>query len=151
MIAHLVLEFLLADLATMCFGVLMNIPHRAYLPGGIIGGTVWLLYVLMYYHLHLGLAMSNFIAAIAISILSLMAARRFRMPMIIFNVPALVSFVPGGQAYQAVRNFVVGNNGTAFLYLSQVVVIAGAITLGFGLGDVINAALHYRPKKWKNR
>lgn len=148
---HLILEFCLADVATMCFGVLMNIPRKAYLPGGLIGGMVWLLYVIMYYHLHLGLAMSNLIAAIAISILSLMAARRCRMPMIIFNVPALVSFVPGGQAYQTVRNFVVGHNATGYIYLSQVIVIAGAITLGFGLGDVINAALHYRPKKWKNR
>lgn len=151
MVWHLILEFLLADVATICFGVLMNIPHKAYLPGGIIGGTVWILYILMYYHLHLGLAMSNLLAAIAISILSLMAARRFRLPMIIFNVPALVSFVPGGQSYQVVRNFVLGNNGTAMSYLYQVIVIAGAITLGFGLGDVINAALHYRPKKWKNR
>ena len=95
--------------------------------------------------------MSNSLSAIAISILSLMAARRLRLPMIIFNVPALVSFVPGGQSYQVVRNFVLGNNGAAMSYLYQVIVIAGAITLGFGLGDVINAALHYRPKKWKNR
>lgn len=151
MILHLILEFLLADVATICFGILMNIPQKAYLPGGIIGGAVWIFYIIMYYHLHLGLAMSNLLSAIAISILSLMAARRFRLPMIIFNVPALVSFVPGGQSYQVVRNFVLGNNGAAMSYLYQVIVIAGAITLGFGLGDVINAALHYRPKKWKNR
>lgn len=151
MILHLIVEFILADLATICFGILMNIPKRAYLPGGIIGGAVWVIYIMMYFHLHLGLAMSNLLAAILISILSLMAARKFRMPMIIFNVPALVSFVPGGQSYQVVRNFVLGNNGTAMSYLYQVIVIAGAITLGFGLGDVINAALHYRPKKWKNR
>jgi uncharacterized membrane protein YjjB (DUF3815 family) len=148
---HLVMEFILADISTICFGVLMNIPKRAYIPGGIIGGLVWILYVIMYYQLHFGLAMSNLLAAIMISILSLMAARKFRLPMIIFNVPALVSFVPGGQSYQVVRNFVLGNYGTAVSYLYQVIVIAGAITLGFGLGDVINAALHYRPKKWKNR
>jgi uncharacterized membrane protein YjjB (DUF3815 family) len=151
MILHLLFEFILADVATICFGILMNIPRKAYLPGGIIGGVVWIVYIIMYYHLHLGLAMSNLLSAIAISILSLMAARKFRLPMIIFNVPALVSFVPGGQSYQVVRNFVLGNNGTAVSYLYQVIVIAGAITLGFGLGDVINAALHYRPKKWKNR
>ena len=151
MVLHLILEFLLADVATICFGILMNIPKKAYLPGGNIGGAVWIFYIIMYYHLHLGLAMSNLLSAIAISILSLMAARRFRLPMIIFNVPALVSFVPGGQSYQVVRNFVLGNNGAAMSYLYQVIVIAGAITLGFGLGDVINAALHYRPKKWKNR
>ena len=151
MVLHLILEFLLADVATICFGILMNIPKKAYLPGVIIGGAVWIFYIIMYYHLHLGLAMSNLLSAIAISILSLMAARRFRLPMIIFNVPALVSFVPGGQSYQVVRNFVLGNNGAAMSYLYQVIVIAGAITLGFGLGDVINAALHYRPKKWKNR
>ena len=66
MILHLILEFYLADIATICFGVLMNIPPKAYLPAGMIGGSVWVLYAIMYYHIHLGLAMSNLIAAIAI-------------------------------------------------------------------------------------
>lgn len=135
---RLVFEFILADLSTICFGILLNVPKRAYHSAGAIGGASWAFYWIIYYQLHLGLALSNLLAAIMIGILSMAAARWQKMPMIIFNVPALVPLVPGGQAYKMVRYFVLGSNSTALVYLCQVLVIAGAITLGFGLGDLIN-------------
>ena len=46
-----------------------------------------------------------------------------------------------------VRYFVLGDYGLSLSYLYQVVVIAGAITLGFGLGDLINTALYGRHRK----
>ena len=145
-----VFEFIMAAIATACFGILLNIPKRAYLPAAIIGGLSWDFYVLVYFHLHWGLAISNLTAAIIISVLSMYAARRFKMPMIVFNVPALVSFVPGGQAYKVVRYFVLGDMHLASEFLYQVIVITGAITLGFGLGDIINEAItKRRPRRWK--
>lgn len=77
----------------------------------------------------------------------MMAAKVQHQPMILYNVPALVPFVPGGQAYKVVRYFVLGDYGLSLSYLYQVVVIAGAITLGFGLGDLINTALYGRHRK----
>lgn len=97
----------------------------------------------MYYYQHTGLAISNLFAAILISLLSMVAARHLKMPMIVFNVPALVPFVPGGQAYKLVRNFAIGNYQLATVYLYQVIVIAGAITLGFGLGELLIRAVNY--------
>ncbi|MFR0608901.1 threonine/serine exporter family protein [Limosilactobacillus mucosae] len=140
-LARLIFEFVLADLSTICFGILLNIPRRAYHSAGAIGGASWVFYWAVYYQLHLGLALSNLLAAIMIGVLSMAAARWQKMPMIIFNVPALVPLVPGGQAYKMVRSFVLGSNGAALVYLYQVLVIAGAITLGFGLGDLINRLL----------
>jgi uncharacterized membrane protein YjjB (DUF3815 family) len=69
------------------------------------------------------------------------------MPTIVFEVPALVPFVPGGQAYKMVRNFAIGNYHLVTVYFYQVVVIVGAITLGFGLGELLNRIIHYR--HWK--
>jgi uncharacterized membrane protein YjjB (DUF3815 family) len=138
---RLIFEFVLADLSTICFGILLNIPRRAYHYAGAIGGASWAFYWAVYYQLHLGLALSNLLAAIMIGVLSMAAARWQKMPMIIFNVPALVPLVPGGQACKMVRSFVLGSNGAALVYLYQILVIAGAITLGFGLGDLINRLL----------
>ena len=121
MIERLLLHFVFAFVATVCFAILLNVPRRAYLAGGVIGGATWVIYVVMYFHLH--------------------------QPMILYNVPALVPFVPGGQAYKVVRYFVLGDYGLSLSYLYQVVVIAGAITLGFGLGDLINTALYGRHRK----
>ena len=96
----LLLQFFLCYVSTVCFGILLNIPKRAYNTAGMIGGGVWVIYWIMYYCSGIGLEFSNLVAAILISVLSQAAARRKRMPIIVFNVPALVPFVPGGQAYK---------------------------------------------------
>ena len=140
---NLFIQFVLSYLSTVCFGILLHIPLRAYNTAGIIGGGVWVIYWIMYYKQHTGLAISNLIAAVLISHFSKVAARHLKMPMIVFNVPALVPFVPGGQAYKLVRNFAIGDYQLATIYLNQVIVIAGAITLGFGLGELLIRAVKY--------
>lgn len=42
-----------------------------------------------------------------------------------------------------VRNFAIGNYHLVTVYFYQVVVIVGAITLGFGLGELLNRVLIY--------
>ena len=37
---RLIFEFVLADLSTICFGILLNIPRRAYHCAGAIGGSL---------------------------------------------------------------------------------------------------------------
>ncbi|MBU3830442.1 MAG: threonine/serine exporter family protein [Candidatus Limosilactobacillus merdavium] len=140
---NLLIQFILSYVSTVCFGILLHIPLKAYNASGIIGGGVWVIYWIMYYHQHVGLAISNLFAAILISLFSMMAARHLKMPMIVFNVPALVPFVPGGQAYKMVRNFAIGNYHLVTVYFYQVIVIVGAITLGFGLGELIIRAFNY--------
>lgn len=66
-------------------GLLSFLAYKLYLMagGGIVGG--------------------NFLGALLIGILSMQAARWLKMPVINFNIPSLVPFVPGGQAYQMVK------------------------------------------------
>lgn len=150
MLGKAVQQAVFAYIATVCFGILLNIPTRAYHVAGMIGSLSWLVYWEIYYHLHWGLAVSNMIAAILIGIFSMMAARHQKMPTIIYTIPSLVTFVPGGQAYKMVRNFVVGNNDQSLIFLYQMMVIAGAITLGLGIGEMINRLL-YGPRKLPRR
>lgn len=144
---NLLLQFFLSYISTVCFGILLHIPVRAYNVAGIIGGGVWVIYWVMYYRDMVGLAFGNLTAAILIAICSRWAAQHKKMPAIVFEVPALVPFVPGGQAYKMVRNFAIGNYHLVTVYFYQVVVIVGAITLGFGLGELLNRIIHYH--HWK--
>jgi uncharacterized membrane protein YjjB (DUF3815 family) len=144
---NLALQFFLSYISTVCFGILLHIPVRAYNVAGIIGGGVWVIYWVMYYQEAVGLAFSNLTAAILIALCSRWAAQHKKMPTIVFEVPSLVPFVPGGQAYKMVRNFAIGNYHLVTVYFYQVVVIVGAITLGFGLGELLNRIIHYR--HWK--
>lgn len=148
---NLLLQFVLSYISTVCFGVLLHIPVKAYNASGLIGGITWVIYWVMYYQNHCGLAISNLVAAILISLFSMVAARHRKMPMIVFNVPALVPFVPGGQAYKMVRNFAIGNSHLVMVYMYQVIVIVGAITLGFGLGELIIRAFTYLNKHFRQR
>lgn len=144
---NLALQFFLSYISTVCFGILLHIPSRAYNVAGVIGGGSWVIYWVMYYQDGVGLAFSNLFAAVLIALCSRWTAQHKKMPAIVFEVPALVPFVPGGQAYKMVRNFAIGNYYLVTVYFYQVVVIVGAITLGFGLGELLNRIIHYR--RWK--
>ena len=60
------------------------------------------------------------------------------MPVTIFNIPGMVPLVPGGLAYQAVRNLVTSSYQEAANYTVQAIMIAGAIALGLVLSEVFN-------------
>ncbi|KRM13395.1 threonine/serine exporter family protein [Paucilactobacillus suebicus] len=136
MILSVIFQFVMAYIATICFGVILNIPHQAFNSVGLIGGVSWAFYWVLSHNFGIGIAFGNLAAALLISVLSMYAARYKKMPVIIFNIPSLVSFVPGGQAYKMVRNFAIGNPDLAWSYFMQVVVIAGAIAMGFALGEL---------------
>ncbi|GEK29254.1 threonine/serine exporter family protein [Furfurilactobacillus siliginis] len=140
---NILLEAILAYLATVGFGVILNIPRRALTVAGWIGLAGWLVYKgFIGFHqqqqpsmAQLGLAM--LMAGLVIGVLSNVAARRKHMPMILFNIPSLVPLVPGGQAYQVVRNLVMNHVDVALMYLGQVVTVAGMIALGFLLAELL--------------
>lgn len=151
MIWHLLGEMILAGISSVCFGILRSTPWKAAIPVAIIGGLDWVFYVVLYYQWHWGLGISNMLAAMFISIASFFTARWMKMPMIAFNMPALAALVPGGQAYKVVRYFVLGNYDSSLFFLYQIFIICGAITLGFGLGDVINRAMFFSISRRKKR
>ncbi|MTV81863.1 threonine/serine exporter family protein [Secundilactobacillus folii] len=134
---ELVTDLILTYIATITFGILLNVPRRGLNMAGWIGTLSYLAYKLCMLT-SLGMALSNLIGALLIGILSMQTARFKKMPVINFNIPALVPFVPGGQAYQMVKNFALGDNSLALSYLLQVVIIAGAIAFGFLLAELFN-------------
>ncbi|ETY73045.1 threonine/serine exporter family protein [Lactiplantibacillus fabifermentans] len=137
-----IMQIILAYLATAGFGVLLNIPRRAVNLSGWVGAAGWFTYEVLYQLLpstiDVKLAIGNLVAAIVIGVCSGLAAHYKHMPMIIFNIPSLVPLVPGGQSYRVVRNLVTGHPDIAYQYLTQVVIIAGVIAIGFLIAEFIN-------------
>lgn len=133
----LIIDLVLTYISTVAFGIILNIPRRALNTSGWIGLLSFLAYKL-YLMAGGGIVGGNFLGALLIGILSMQAARWLKMPVINFNIPSLVPFVPGGQAYQMVKNFALGNSGVALQYLLEVAEIAGAIAFGFLLAELVN-------------
>lgn len=144
------MEFLLIQivccyLATLGFGIIVNIPHRALNACGWVGVFGWLTYLALK-ALNSGTMLANVVAALVIGLGSMVMARKLKMPMILFNIPSIVPLVPGGQAYNAVRNFAFGNDLQAIYYLVQVTMIAGSIAMGFFIAELI-AQTYFQTKR----
>lgn len=137
----MIIKLCFAFIATVGFGIIINIPHRALLIAGSIGTVTWFIYWALI-NLNFGIALTNLLASVAIGILSDIAARRMKMPMLIFNILSLVPLVPGGQAYQMVRNIALGNAAQGMRFLTEVIEITGSIAIGFLIAELLN-------KLWK--
>ncbi len=130
--------------STIAFGVLTNVPRRALLASGITGCIGWLIYVGIHTNGG-GLGVANFFAAFVIGCFSIFFSRKKQIPMIIFNIPSLVPLVPGGPAYKAVRELVLGNNGLAFENIMTVTITAGSIAGAFMMTSLVERIII----KWK--
>ncbi|EJE99724.1 threonine/serine exporter family protein [Liquorilactobacillus mali] len=131
----MIIQIICSYLATIGFGIIVNIPHRALNSCGWVGVLGWVTYLVIKMA-NGGTMLANAVAALAIGLSSIFMARKLKMPMILFNIPSLVPLVPGGQAYKAVRNFAVGNDLAAISNLVQVAMIAGAIAMGFFISEL---------------
>jgi uncharacterized membrane protein YjjB (DUF3815 family) len=130
-------QLVLAYIAVLGFGLIINIPHQALNVAGWIGTLTWGGYLIVQ-AFDGGVVLGSLIGSVGIGVLSSLAARYKKMPAIIFNIPSLVSFVPGSQAYQMVRNFAL-----------QVIMITGAIALGFLLAELLNRLIAFCIRQWR--
>ncbi|MBW1605302.1 threonine/serine exporter family protein [Lactobacillus sp. Sy-1] len=149
-----ILNIFFVYIATVCFGILVNVPHRALNLDGIVGVLGWLVYYLYVNHFG-GYIGGNFFGTFTIGIAGVLASRYKKLPVIIFNIPGLVPLVPGGQAYQVMRDMALNEYGLAKYNLLQVAFIAGSISAGFLVAEVVNQLLfkarHYRSPRHYHR
>lgn len=132
-ILHIALSFV--SVAT--FGVLLNIPKRAFIACGIIGAICWTVFEAFLF-MGTGKIISTLVASFTVAIASDRMARHMKMPMIIFNMPGIVPLVPGFIAMTAVREYVNGDYLSAINNTVHVCMVAGAIAIGLMLSEVFN-------------
>lgn len=140
---NLVVQISFSYLATVAFAIIINVPRRALNLAGWAGAIGWLVYWLLLYQLGTGRMMANLLGAFAIGLAGMVFSRVKKMPVILFNIPGLVPLVPGATAYQAVRALVLGELNDAIQLTVRVVMVAGAIAVGFMLAQLV-AELTYR-------
>lgn len=142
------MQLLLSYLGTIAFGVLTNIPRKAFHACGITGMISWLIFLFLREH-SFGIGSANYFAAFFIGLASVYFSRRKKIPMIIFIVPSIVPLVPGAPAYQAVREFVLGNSRVGVQNMLTVILTAGAIAAAFMMTSLVEQLVlkwHYVKK-----
>lgn len=132
MMIHIVFSFL----ATIAFALLLNVPKKAWLACGVSGVVGWLVYYLSF-EISQNLLIAYFLSAFLMGITSLIFARIKKMPVTVFNIPALVPLVPGGDAYRAVRYLFIQDFDLTGHHLMRIIIIVSAIAFGFMMTSIV--------------
>ncbi|WP_144552733.1 threonine/serine exporter family protein [Bacillus sp. X1(2014)] len=124
-------------IATGAFGILFNAPKESLIKCGLIGMGGWLIYFLLEDYTDNAI-LATLAATIFIAVLSQELAKFYKTPVIIFSVAGIIPLVPGGLAYDAMRNFVENDYYSAITLAAKVFMLAGSIAFGLVFSEVIN-------------
>ncbi|WP_342600038.1 threonine/serine exporter family protein [Psychrobacillus sp. FSL H8-0483] len=130
------LQGILSFIAASAFGVIFNAPKKSLFYCGLVGMTGWLVYSFVN-HLNNDQVIASFAGSFSVAFVAHLMAKKFKMPMIIFSVAGIIPLVPGGSAYNAMRNVVEKDYGVAVEYAALALMISGSIAMGLVFAEII--------------
>ncbi|MGE4274323.1 MAG: threonine/serine exporter family protein [Desulfitobacterium sp.] len=131
-------------LATMAFGVLFNVPKKTLLGGGLVGMLGWMIYVTLTKELNVNLVTATLAASFGVATLSQGLARKLKLPVTVFSVSGIIPLVPGGMAYDTMRQLIENNYLEGLRLGSITLLIAGAIAFGLIFSGVLTETFSTR-------
>ncbi|CMV95801.1 threonine/serine exporter family protein [Streptococcus pneumoniae] len=135
------LQAVASFLAIITFLIVLNVQRSMLLPGGILGMTVWLIYLLLKEPTNVIVA--TFIAAIIGSCVSQILSILYKTPAVVFILAILAPLVPGYLSYRTTAFFVTGDYNKALASATLVVMLALVISIGMARGTGILRLYHY--------
>lgn len=145
MIEQLITSFI----ASAAFGIIFNAPKNALVRCGLAGMIGWIIYIGLYEYTN-DSVVASLIASFFIAIISQYYAKKHKTPVIIFNVSGIIPLVPGGLAYDAMRQVVENDYSAAIPLAAKAFMISGAIAIGLVLSEVINQIIR-KAKQRRNQ
>jgi uncharacterized membrane protein YjjB (DUF3815 family) len=133
----LIEQFITSFIGAAAFGIIFNVPVKALFHCGLVGMIGWILYLLIYQYM-MDSVLATLIASFIIAVISHYFAKAYKTPVIIFNVSGIIPLVPGGLAYDAMRQVVENDFNSAISLAAKAFMISGAIAIGLVLSEVIN-------------
>lgn len=132
-------------------GILYRIPRKLLVYASLVGVAAWLI---MYYTMIAGatIVLADFLASVAIGVLSEVLARILKKPATIFIIPGFIPLVPGGDAYVSMLYMVKGQYVNGVAMGMQTVLTGGAIAFGiFVSSTIIRLVIDYNMESnWQN-
>lgn len=132
------IQLITSFFAAAGFSILFNAPRKMVIPGGIIGMCGWIIHFTLVNSYDFNTLPATGIAAIVAGFLSIISARLFKNPVLIFYVSGIIPLVPGGIAYNAMRSFIENDYYKGVELSVEVMLISGGIALGLILSEVTN-------------
>jgi uncharacterized membrane protein YjjB (DUF3815 family) len=136
-----ILEQLITSfIATGAFGIIFNAPKNTLVKCGLIGMGGWLIYSVTEDYAG-DAVIATLAASVFVAVISLVLAKFYKTPVIIFSVAGVIPLVPGGLAYNAMRNFVENDYNSALGSAAKVLMLSGSIAFGLVFSEVINQVI----------
>ena len=137
----LYMHFIYSFIATVGFAIFLNAPKSILISSGLVGGIGWSVF---YYLVQLtgNDILSNFVAALLVSYISEILARRLKQPAIIFIIPGIIPLVPGLGMYNTMLYLVQNDYNNAIAKGADVLFVGGAISLGILVITSLVKTLH---------
>ncbi|MFJ7407991.1 MULTISPECIES: threonine/serine exporter family protein [unclassified Lysinibacillus] len=129
-------QLIVSFFSTAGIAIIFNVPRKTLFHCGFVGVVGWMIYYLLTEH-GMDVVDASFFSSFIIAIVAHLYARRFKMPMIIFIVAGIIPLVPGGMAYNAMRNVVEDDYLQGLQYGLKAFLITGAIVMGLVFAEVL--------------
>lgn len=133
-------QLLTSFIATAAFAILFNVPKGTLLQCGFVGMCGWMLYVSIQM-IPLDPILATLIASFFVTVISQFFAKIYKTPVIVFSVSGIIPLVPGGLAYDAMRNVVLNHYDLAVQLAAKAFLLSGAIAIGLVFSEVLNQLL----------
>ncbi len=131
----LIVQLIVSFFATAGIAIIFNVPRKTLIHCGFVGVVGWIIYFVLTEH-GMDVVDASFFSSFVIAIVAHLYARRFKIPMIIFIVGGIIPLVPGGMAYNAMRNVVEDDYLQGLQYGLKAFLITGAIVIGLVFAEV---------------
>lgn len=125
----MIVQILVAFIATISFSALFNVPKEQYAFCGITGAFGWLCYLIST-EIYPSTVIASFIAAFVLTCISRIFAVYRKSPVTIFLISGIFPLVPGAGIYNTAYHIIMGDNVLALNTGIHTVKIAVAIALG---------------------
>lgn len=128
----MILSVLSAFISTIGFAIFFHVRQTHLLICGTIGAIGWLIYLLLNGKYH-SAVLASFIAALVVTALSYLLAKKRKTPITVFLVTGIIPLVPGLGLYRTMSYMLEEDYSTALDYATLTfeiaAVIAGAIVI----------------------
>lgn len=136
MLAQMITSFI----ATGAFGIIFNAPKNSLIKCGLIGMGGWMIYYIMVDYKS-NAVLATVAAASFVGIISHVLAKVYKTPVIIFSVAGIIPLVPGGLAYDSMRNIVENDYNAGLSLAVQAFLLSGSIAFGLVFSEVLNQVI----------
>ncbi|MEH7379522.1 threonine/serine exporter family protein [Bacillus sp. JJ1533] len=142
MLSHLITSLI----ASSTFGIIFNVPKKSLIKCGLVGMIGWMLYIFLFLR-GIDAVYATLAASVLVAIISHIFAKVYKNPVIIYSIVGIIPLVPGGIAYNSMRNFVENDYSTALSLAARAFMISGSIAFGLVISEVLNQLIIRRKKR----